>query len=122
MALVPALALSFFPLLLVSPIIVMAYLALGSTLPQFIMIICVLTMLLIWPLVQNIIDGGNRMIGPTVLSAGVLLTLYVLLGRGFDQRHPAEESPEDSQKSRRRLSLGEEKTSEGKQRNRRQGR
>lgn len=83
---------SFVPLLLLPPMVIMAYLALGSSLPQVIMIISVLCMLLIWPLIQNVGSGNNGKPGLVLLVAGLVMLLIVVFERGFDARHPRGES------------------------------
>ncbi len=79
---------SVIPLLLLPPVIVLGYLALGSTLPQGVMIISVLSMLLLWPLIRNIASAANGKAGLVLLGAGLVMTLVVVFGRGFNARHP----------------------------------
>ncbi len=89
--LVSVLVFSFIPLLLLPPIYVMGYLALGLALPQILMILCALSVLLIWPLVRNIgsvADGKGALL---LLGVGTVMTLVMMLGRGFDTRHPRAE-------------------------------
>ncbi len=90
--LTPVLVVSAIPLLLLSPIIIMAYLALGSTMPQMIMIITVLSLLLIWPLVQSIGAAPARSSGFLLMGIGLLMSLVFMFDRNFNQRYPAEES------------------------------
>lgn len=90
--LVLALMISLVPLLLISPIVILAYLALGSSQPQVIMMIVVLSLLLTWPLVQNIAVAPRRATVLVLLSAGALSTLVFMFGRDFSARYPAEES------------------------------
>ena len=82
------LVVSAIPLLLLPPVIVLAYLALGSALPQGIMIISVLALLLLWPLIRNIGAVAKGKAGLLLLGAGLVMTLVVVFGRGFDARHP----------------------------------
>ena len=88
---VTVLAFSLIPLLLLPPIYIMGYLALGLALPQVLMILCALSVLLIWPLLRSIgsvADGKGALV---LLGAGIVMTLVVMLGRGFDPRHPRAE-------------------------------
>jgi hypothetical protein len=88
---VTVLVFSFIPLLLLPPIYIMGYLALGLALPQVLMILCALSVLLIWPLVRcigSVADGKGALL---LLGAGIAMTLVVILGRGFDTRHPRAE-------------------------------
>jgi len=80
------------PLLLLPPVIVLGYLALGSTFPQGIMIISTLSLLLLWPLVRNIGSVANGKAGLLLLGAGLLMTLVMMFGRDFDARHPRGEA------------------------------
>ena len=82
---------SLVPLLFLPTFIIMAYLALGSSLPQMIMMVTVTGLLLIWPLVQMIDLTTRGTIGPTIFVLGILATLFVALGRDFDDRHPREQ-------------------------------
>jgi len=86
--LMSVLAFSFVPLLLLSPVFILGYLALGMGLPQVLMVLCSLSLLIIWPLTRNIgyLAGGK--IGLLFLGAGAVMTFFVLFGRGFDSRHP----------------------------------
>ena len=83
-----ALVFSFVPLLLLTPVLILGYLALGLGLPQILMILCTLTLLVLWPLTRNIgyLAGGK--FGLLLLGAGVVMTLFVLFGTSFDSRHP----------------------------------
>ena len=88
---VTVLAFSFIPLLLLPPIYIMGYIALGLALPQVLMILCALSVLLIWPLLRSIgsvADGKGALL---LLGVGIVMTLVVMLGRGFDTRHPRAE-------------------------------
>jgi hypothetical protein len=91
LSIVPALVAGFVPLFLLSPLVIMAYLALGSTLPQMIMSVAVVCLFLTWPLVQSIVQVADEKAGYVIFSLGVLLSLFVLFGRGFDDRHPREQ-------------------------------
>jgi hypothetical protein len=86
------LAAAIIPLMMLSPIIIMAYLALGSSLPQGIMILSVLCLILIWPLARHLGSGLNGKAGPVLFVAGLMMTLVVMFGRGFDARHPRGEA------------------------------
>lgn len=79
---------SIIPLILLAPLIILAYLALGTTLPQGIMILTVLCLLMIWPLISNIGSMANGKGSAVLIGAGLVMTLSVLFGRGFDSRHP----------------------------------
>jgi hypothetical protein len=81
----------FLPLLLLPPVYIVAYLALGLAQPQVLMIICCLSLLLIWPLLGSIGSVANGKAALSLLAAGVVLTLVVVYGRGFDARHPRTE-------------------------------
>ena len=76
------------PMLLLVPVIILAYLALGSTLPQGIMILSVLVLLLFSPMLRDIGQAAAGRAGLILLAAGLAMTITVLLGRGFDSRHP----------------------------------
>lgn len=76
------------PLLLLPPVYILAYLALGLGLPQVLMILCALSLLLIWPLVRKIGYVGDGKAALLLLGAGLVMTAFVVLGRGFDTRHP----------------------------------
>ncbi len=82
------LASSFIPLLLLPPIIVLAYLALGSTLPQGIMLFSALSLLLITPLVGSIGSVVNGNASRVIFMAGLLMITVVMFVRDFDSRHP----------------------------------
>ncbi len=88
----PALICSFVPLLLIPPLIIMAYLALGSSLPQMIMIIVAVALLLIWPFIQNMDTASSGKPGLLLLAAGLVMTMVVVFDRDFDARHPRGES------------------------------
>jgi len=82
------LASSIVPLILLPAFIVLAYLALGATLPQGIMILTVLCLFMIWPLVRSIVTMANGRVSLVLFMAGLVMTLVVMFGRGFDTRHP----------------------------------
>jgi hypothetical protein len=86
------LVVSFLPLLLLVPLIIMAYLALGTYLPQVIMVISVLSMLLVWPLIQNVGPAANRVTGLLLLISGLAMIWFVMFERDFDARYPQEQS------------------------------
>ena len=79
---------SLIPLLLLPPVYILAYLALGMGMSQLLMVICALSLLLIWPLIRSIgfVAGGKA--GVLLLVAGLVMTLVVVFGRSFDARHP----------------------------------
>jgi hypothetical protein len=79
------------PLLLLPPVYILAYLALGLAQPQVLMILCSLTLLLIWPLTRSIAAVADGKAALVLLGAGVLMTAGVVFGRGFDIRHPRPE-------------------------------
>ncbi len=83
-----AIVTSFVPLILLPPFIILAYLALGSTLPQGIMVLVALSFLMIWPLVRNLGLLARGKAGMVLIGAGLVMTLVVVFGRGFDTRHP----------------------------------
>jgi hypothetical protein len=85
---VSLLVFSFVPLLLLAPIFIMFYVALGLALPQILMIFCVLSLLLIWPLIRSIGFVADGKAGLLIFIVGLVMTAVVLLGRGFDTRHP----------------------------------
>jgi hypothetical protein len=85
---VSLLVFSFVPLLLLAPIYIMFYVALGLVLPQILMIFCVLSLLLIWPLIRSIGFVADGKAGLLIFIVGLVMTAVVLLGRGFDTRHP----------------------------------
>jgi hypothetical protein len=86
-----AIVASFVPLVFLPTLLVMAYLALGSTLPQFIMMISVVCLLLIWPLVQQVGQAANGKLGSAMFVLGAALTVWVMLGDGFDARTPRQQ-------------------------------
>jgi len=75
------------PLLLLMPILIMVYLALGTTLPQGVMVFSVLVLLLLWPLLRAIDRPANGMPALLLLAAGLVLIAIVVFDRGFDARH-----------------------------------
>ena len=85
---VSALTFAFIPLLLLSPVYILAYLALGLGLSQVLMVICALSLLVVWPLIRSISFVAEGKAGWLFLGAGLALTLIVVFGRGFDARHP----------------------------------
>lgn len=85
---VTVLASSFVPLLLLSPFIILGYQALGSTLPQGIMIISALSLLLVWPLIRSLGIVANGKVASMLLAAGLMMTVLIMFGRGFDSRYP----------------------------------
>ncbi|HEY5775392.1 MAG TPA: M28 family peptidase, partial [Xanthomonadales bacterium] len=85
------LAAGLLPLLLLPPVYIVAYLALGLAQPQVLMVICCLSLLLIWPLLRSIGLVAEGKAALLLLAAGILLTLVVVFGRGFDARHPRAE-------------------------------
>ena len=85
---VVVLASSIIPLILLPPFIVLGYLALGSTMPQGIMVLTALSLLLVWPLIRAIGLLADGKLNMAILGAGLLMTAVVVFGRGFDTRHP----------------------------------
>ena len=79
--------LAIVPLLLLVPVLILAYLALGVGLPQLVMMFSALVLLLLWPLVQDIGRPANGMPGLLLLGAGLVLMTVVVFDRGFDARH-----------------------------------
>jgi len=79
---------SLIPLLLLPPIYVLAYLALGLGLAQVLMLLCSLSLLLIWPLIRSIGSVADGKAGVLVFVVGLVMTSVVVFGRGFDTRHP----------------------------------
>jgi len=79
------------PLLLLPPVYILAYLALGLAQPQILMILCSLSLLLIWPLTRSIGSVADGKAALALLGAGALMTAVVVYGRGFDARHPRPE-------------------------------
>lgn len=79
---------SFVPLLLLTPVFIMGYLALGLGLPQILMILCALALLMLWPLTRSIGYAAGGKFALLLLGAGAVMTLIVLFGRSFDSRHP----------------------------------
>lgn len=77
---------SFIPLLLLPPVYILIYLALG--LPQILMILCALTLLLVWPLTRSIGFGHGERAGLMLFIIGGAMTAIMVFGRGFDTRHP----------------------------------
>ena len=83
-----AIIFAFIPLLLLTPVYILAYLALGLGMSQVLMVICALSLLIIWPLVRSIGFVAEGKVGWLLLGAGLVMTLSVVFGRGFDTRHP----------------------------------
>jgi len=79
---------SFVPLLILAPVYIVAYLALGLGLPQVLMMICALSLWLIWPLLRDIAYLADGKFALLLLGAGFVMTLVVILDRDFDARHP----------------------------------
>ncbi len=82
---------SLLPLLLLPPIYILAYLALGLAQPQILMVICCLSLLIIWPLFRSIASVAEGKAALSILGVGVVMTAVVVFGRGFDARHPRPE-------------------------------
>ncbi len=85
------LVMSFIPLLLLPPVYVSAYIALGLAFPQVLMILCALSLLLIWPLVRPMGVVADGKVALFFLGAGLVMTAVVIFGRNFDDRHPRPE-------------------------------
>lgn len=85
---VSVLIFSFIPLLLLPPVYILAYLALGLGLSQVLMVICALSLLIIWPLIRSMGFVAEGKVGWLLLGAGLVMTLSIVLGRSFDTRHP----------------------------------
>jgi hypothetical protein len=64
---------------------------LGLAQPQILMIICCLSLLLIWPLLRSIGSVSEGKVALALLGAGILMTALVAFGRDFDARHPRPE-------------------------------
>mgnify|MGYP001822755595 FL=1 len=82
---------SFIPLLLLPPVYISAYIALGLALPQVLMILCAFSLLLIWPLVRPVGSVADGKVALLLLGAGLVMTAAVMFGRDFDGRHPRPE-------------------------------
>jgi len=78
-------------LLLLPPVYILAYLALGFAQPQILMVICSLSLLLVWPLTRSIGSLADGKVALSLLGAGILMSAVVVFGRGFDTRHPRPE-------------------------------
>ena len=85
------LVMSFIPLLLLPPIYISAYIALGLALPQVLMILCALSLLLIWPLLRPAGIVADGKVAVLLVGAGLVMTAFVVFGRSFDDRHPRPE-------------------------------
>ena len=83
---------AFIPLLMLVPVLILAYLALGLAMPQVLMIVCALSLLLIWPVLRGFASVLRGHAGLFLLGAGLVMTTLVLFGRGFDARHPRPET------------------------------
>lgn len=79
------------PLLLLPPVYILAYLALGLAQPQVLMILCSLSLFLIWPVTRYIGSAADGKAALLWLGAGVVMTAVIALGRGFDARQPRPE-------------------------------
>lgn len=86
--LMSVLVFSFIPLLLLPPVFILGYLALGLGLPQVLMLLCSLSLLIIWPLTKNIGYPVKGKLGLLFLGVGLVMTVVVVFGRDFDSRHP----------------------------------
>ena len=75
------------PLLLLVPVLILAYLALGMGLPQVVMMFSALVLLLSWPLLRDIGRPLNGMPGLILLGAGLVLMGIIVFDRNFDARH-----------------------------------
>ena len=75
------------PLLLLVPVLILAYLALGIGLPQVVMMFSALVLLLLWPLLRDIGRPVNGMPALILLGAGLALLAITVFDRGFDARH-----------------------------------
>lgn len=78
----------FIPLLLLTPVYILAYLALGLALPQVLMILCALSLLLLWPVIRGLGSVVRGHGGMLLLGAGLAMTMVVVFDREFDTRHP----------------------------------
>jgi hypothetical protein len=79
---------AFIPLLLLPPVYILAYLALGLGMSQVLMVICALSLLVIWPLIRSTGFVAEGKAAWLFLVAGLVMTLTVVFGRNFDMRHP----------------------------------
>ncbi len=75
------------PLLLLLPVLILVYLALGTTLPQGVMVFSVLVLLLLWPLLRDIGRPANGLPALVLLGVGLVLTAMIVFDRGFDARY-----------------------------------
>jgi len=74
-------------LILLAPVLILGYLALGTTFPQGVMVLSTLVLLLIWPLMRDIARPANGVPAWLLLGAGLIMTAVVMFGRDFDTRH-----------------------------------
>jgi len=82
---------AFIPLLMLTPVVILAYLALGLGLPQALMIFCTLSLLLIWPLVRGFGSAARGKAGLLIMIAGLAMMTVIVFARNFDARHPRPE-------------------------------
>ncbi len=75
------------PLMLLVPVLVLVYLALGTALPQGVMVFSVLVLLLVWPLLRDIGRPAKGVLALICIGAGLTLIAVVILDQGFDTRH-----------------------------------
>jgi len=75
------------PLLLLVPVLILAYLALGIGLPQVVMMFGALVLMLLWPLLRDIGRPVNGMPALILLGAGLVLMAIIVFDRDFDARH-----------------------------------
>lgn len=78
---------AFIPLLLLVPVLILGYLALGVGLPQLVMVFSALVFLLIWPLVRDIGRPANGLLALMLLGVGLVQMAAVVFDRDFDARH-----------------------------------
>ncbi len=80
-------ATAIIPLLLLMPVLILAYLALGSGFPQGVMMLTALVLLLVLPLISDIGRPANGLPALILLGSGLVLTLVIVFERNFDPRH-----------------------------------
>jgi hypothetical protein len=78
---------AIFPLLLLLPVLIRTYLALGTGFPQGVMMLSVLVLLLLWPLIRDIGRPANGLPAYLLLAAGLIFTSFIVFDRSFDARH-----------------------------------